>query len=49
MGDIQGFSMLHDEQLPAFWGVVMGALAEVFARYADDVEYRNTWGTRSSW
>ncbi len=44
MGDIQGFSMLHDEQLPAFWGVVMGALAEVFARYADDVEYRNTWG-----
>ena len=49
MGDIQGFSKLHDEQLPAFLDVVMGAFAEVLARYAGDVEYRNTWGTRSSW
>jgi class 3 adenylate cyclase len=44
MGDIKDFSNLHEEQLPAFLSVVMGAFADVLARYAGDVEYRNTWG-----
>ncbi|MCO4769044.1 MAG: adenylate/guanylate cyclase domain-containing protein [Deltaproteobacteria bacterium] len=41
--DVKGFSQLQEDQLPAFFELVMGALAKVIAGY-DSVTYRNTWG-----
>ncbi len=49
IGDISGFSKLTDEQLPRFAEVVLGSFARVLADYDADIEYRNTWGTRSTW
>ncbi len=43
-GDVAGFSKLRDEQLPRFAEHVLGAFAEVLARYVDAVCFRNTWG-----
>jgi class 3 adenylate cyclase/tetratricopeptide (TPR) repeat protein len=42
--DFQGFSRLHDEQIPAFVGEVLGAIGRVLDKYRDTVLYRNTWG-----
>ncbi len=43
-GDVRGFSKLTDEQLPAFAGVVLGAMADVLAAHAAEIDFRNTWG-----
>ena len=43
--DVQGFSRLKDEQLPAFSEYVLGAFARVFARYEARISFANTWGT----
>lgn len=43
-GDVQGFSKLTDEQLPAFADRFLGAFARVLARHEHDVLSRNTWG-----
>ena len=43
-GDISGFSKLTDEQLPAFAGSVLTALAEVIRTHQMDIGHRNTWG-----
>ncbi|HWF25690.1 MAG TPA: adenylate/guanylate cyclase domain-containing protein [Solirubrobacteraceae bacterium] len=42
--DVKGFSKLSDEELPRFAERVLGAFAEVLARHADHMLYRNTWG-----
>jgi hypothetical protein len=43
-GDIKGFSMLTDEQLPRFAKHVLGAFATVLDRHREAVGHRNTWG-----
>jgi class 3 adenylate cyclase/tetratricopeptide (TPR) repeat protein len=42
--DLQGFSMLTDEQLPVFTERVLGSFASVLERRRQDVWHRNTWG-----
>ena len=43
-GDVQGFSKLTEEQVPAFVTRILGTLGTVLAQYGDNVLYRNTWG-----
>jgi class 3 adenylate cyclase len=43
-GDIHGFSKLTDSQLPTFVSVMLGAIARVTERFAEDVLLKNTWG-----
>ena len=43
-GDIRGYSKLTDEQLPVFNDHVLGAFGDVLARFATEVEFKNTWG-----
>jgi len=43
-GDIHGFSKLTDSQLPTFVDVLLGTIARVTERFAEDVLLKNTWG-----
>jgi hypothetical protein len=43
-GDVQGFSQLEDQQLPAFAEHVLGSFAQVLEQHGEDVLFRNTWG-----
>jgi class 3 adenylate cyclase len=43
-GDIHGFSKLTDSQLPTFVSVLLGTIARVTERFADDLLLKNTWG-----
>lgn len=43
-GDLKGFSRLSDAHLPVFVGTVLGVCAEVMARHAGHLQFRNTWG-----
>ena len=43
-GDIKGFSKLLDHQVPVFFDVIMGCIAEVLDRFGDAVMVSNTWG-----
>lgn len=42
--DFPGFSKLPEPHIPRFWNGVMRVAADVVARHADRVDYRNTWG-----
>lgn len=42
--DFAGFSRIDEAVLPTFWELVLGRVARVVDRYADDVCSRNTWG-----
>lgn len=42
-GDLKGFSKLTDRQLPFYINGVLGACADVFAKYPQ-IKFRNTWG-----
>jgi class 3 adenylate cyclase len=43
-GDVRGFSILTDEQLPVFAARVFGTLAAAVAPYREHVWHVNTWG-----
>jgi class 3 adenylate cyclase len=43
-GDVRGFSVLTDEQLPVFAARVLGALAAAMVPYREHVWHVNTWG-----
>jgi hypothetical protein len=43
-GDVRGFSVLTDEQLPVFADRVFGALAAALLPYREHVWHVNTWG-----
>ena len=42
--DFAGFSRLDEDRLSKFLEVVMGRIATVLDRHADDVLTRNSWG-----
>jgi class 3 adenylate cyclase/tetratricopeptide (TPR) repeat protein len=42
--DVRGWSKLTDEELPRVNDVFLSTLGEVLTRYAEVVDYRNTWG-----
>jgi hypothetical protein len=44
VGDLRGFSLLADEQIPAFAHEVLGAFDRVLGRHEGEIAYRNTWG-----
>jgi class 3 adenylate cyclase len=43
-GDAKGFSKLRERQIPAFIEHFLGAIGRVLERYAERIEFRNTWG-----
>jgi hypothetical protein len=43
-GDVKGFSLLTDEQLPVFATRVFGALGEALHEHDANLWHRNTWG-----
>jgi tetratricopeptide (TPR) repeat protein len=43
-GDAHGFSKLRDSQIPAFVEHYLGSVSRVLERYADRIDFRNTWG-----
>lgn len=43
-GDTTGFSRLHEHQIPTFIEHFLGRLSRVLDRYAECIDYRNTWG-----
>ena len=42
--DIAGFRRLHDAEMPRFWSVVMGGVAQILDRFGAKVLFRHTWG-----
>jgi class 3 adenylate cyclase len=42
--DVRGWSKLTDEELPRVNDAFLSTLGEVLTRYAEVVDYRNTWG-----
>jgi class 3 adenylate cyclase len=43
-GDTTGFSRLREQQIPMFIEHFLGRVSGVLDRYADCIDYRNTWG-----